>query len=122
MISEGAPLYSLDWEIVNTRIQGGLPQSRRRVLIVGVRKTLGKFQWPDEVVPKKLESVLEPYEQKLALKPVLPTALTQLQNYLALVKEIKRRTVKDEVTNKKDSVIQKSLKAATSLQIPPTHT
>lgn len=51
--------YFVDYKILNA-LNFGLPQKRERVLIVGTRKDIGEFPWPEAKVPMKpLSEILE---------------------------------------------------------------
>jgi DNA (cytosine-5)-methyltransferase 1 len=51
--------YHVDYRILNA-LNFGVPQKRERILIVGTRKDIGEFQWPDNKIPMKpLADILE---------------------------------------------------------------
>jgi DNA (cytosine-5)-methyltransferase 1 len=51
--------YYVDYRILNA-LNFGVPQKRERVLIVATRHNIGKFPWPDSIIPMKpLSDILE---------------------------------------------------------------
>ena len=57
--------YNVDWSLLNTK-ESGIPQSRQRVYIVGIRKDVdkGSFKWPEKIPMAALENFLEPLSDK----------------------------------------------------------
>ena len=53
-------MYHVTWDIRDTRVHGGLPQTRQRVYIVGIKKSrmLVEFTWPKPRACKQLKDVL----------------------------------------------------------------
>lgn len=51
--------YFVDFRILNA-LNFGLPQKRERIVIIGTRKDIGEFPWPESKLPmKSLRSILE---------------------------------------------------------------
>lgn len=89
--ADGTDHYEIDWEILNSQ-DFGLPQSRRRVIIVGItkEKQVEPFTWPSaHADTSKLNSVLEPKVPRQ--KAILPSSKTALANYITCVEKIKAR-------------------------------
>ena len=65
---DGTPLYFVTFKILNSRIHGGVPQDRKRLYIVLIRR-LGRrtiaFEWPSEICMAPLSSVIDPGSKKL---------------------------------------------------------
>ena len=84
--AHGAPLYQVDVRILNTMMHGGIPQSRRRVYIVGLLTSkVGdnfKFQWPSEIPRKTLPSILC---HESAEPGTLPRCSTGKRNFTQVV-------------------------------------
>ena len=85
----GAPLYQVDMRILNTMVHGGLPQSRRRVYIVGLLTSkVGdnfKFQWPGAIPMKTLPSILCPASGDPG---TLPSCSTGKRNFKQAVSKL----------------------------------
>ena len=52
--------YHVTWDIRDSRVHGGLPQTRQRVYIVGIKKSsmLVEFTWPKPRACKQLKDIL----------------------------------------------------------------
>ena len=67
--------YRIRWRIVDSRIRGGLPQSRKRLFICAWLGGRPWPAWPRQVRPAKLKSILDPLpEDPLGRHVQLPTA------------------------------------------------
>ena len=86
------PFYVVEWDIVNSH-DYGLPQSRNRVLIVGIhsRRMVAPFIWPDAKPKPSLDTILEPYDKNQVQSPALPTSVTGLSNYAKCLEVIKAK-------------------------------
>ena len=85
--------YEVIWSFVDTKLSG-IPQSRKRVLIVGIsqKHKVHNFEWPEAVEMSDLEEFLDPVDKKQLKNPCLPTAEYQLRNYVTLLEKIKERS------------------------------
>ena len=85
--------YEVIWSFVDTKLSG-IPQSRKRVLIVGIsqKHKVHNFEWPEAVEMSDLEEFLDLVDKKQLKNPCLPTAEYQLRNYVTLLEKIKERS------------------------------
>lgn len=53
-------IYNVDWKVLNTA-DYGIPQSRNRVFIIGIRKDVHKkpFEWPEPIACRPLEEFVD---------------------------------------------------------------
>jgi len=65
--------YNVVWSLLDTK-QHGIPQSRTRFYIVGIRKDVdkGTFKWPEHIPMPAIENFLEPLSDKDNLTAVPP--------------------------------------------------
>ena len=86
----GEPAYEVTWKVMNTK-DYGLPQSRPRVFVVGVRRSrmVRCFKWPKKVKCTSIENILGPRSRKLATHPNLSNfTATQVANFTAGLNKI----------------------------------
>ncbi len=88
----GSPLYHIYSRVLDTKLHGGLPQSRPRLFIVGVQADVdrGNFAWPQEVPCKSLINVVEPLEDDSTRTStgVKDTQKTRLRNLTSVVSRV----------------------------------
>jgi len=67
---EALKIYKIYWKVLNT-CDYGIPQSRKRVFIVGIRKTRQKreFKWPLPIACKKLQDYIDWADKKYDTLP-----------------------------------------------------
>lgn len=83
----GHRFYHMEWRVLNSR-EHGVPQSRQRVFIVGLRLPLScPFRWPEPVAMPSLSSVLDPHKET---PPALPSSNTALMNIARCLEEIEQ--------------------------------
>lgn len=83
--------YTVYWRILDSRIHSGIPQSRPRVYIVGIKtEFLGEnaFQWPGRIAMRPLASLLE---EEVGDGSGAQSTLTHRRNFKLLSARIKKR-------------------------------
>ena len=58
----GKRAYQLHWRVLNSKLYGGVPQSRPRIYIVGILKTKQRhpFKWPCKIKCRPIDTILGP--------------------------------------------------------------
>jgi len=76
----GTQCYFVDHKVLNTA-EHGIPQSRKRVYIVGIKKKnlVTEFEWPRTLPFKNPADFLDPIDKKLLSEPDWPTSARRLQ-------------------------------------------
>ena len=84
-------VYKVYWEILDSK-EFGLAQSRRRVIIVGLKKAkmMNEFSWPNIVPMKPLASFLEPRPRKVELS-IPKNSTTKMSNFIKCLEAIKEK-------------------------------
>ena len=84
-------IYNIYWDIVDSK-DFGLAQSRRRVIIVGLKKAkiVNEFSWPDPIEMKPLSSFLDARRGKVNIK-VPETSTTKMSNFIHCMEAIKEK-------------------------------
>jgi len=92
-IGDGA--YSVDWKLLDTQ-DHGVPQSRPRVYIVGIRKDCqrSKISFPEPLERVSIESFLDPVKRKPTME-TLPAKSSKTQ-YVNVKRTLKQLTAKGE--------------------------
>ena len=87
----GGGFYSVHWSVLSTD-EHGVPQRRRRVYVVGIRKDMQKapFVFPDKVEPLPLDAVLDDTTAATGCF-TLPTHKTGVRNVARGLEEIIKR-------------------------------
>lgn len=88
----GDEYYALEWGFMDAK-DFGVPQSRRRVLIVGLSRChiVKPFTFPEPTPTPSLNSILEPMDRRRLRHPEIPTGMTGLRNYLSALNIIHER-------------------------------
>lgn len=90
--SAGREYYAVDWDFMDAK-DFGVPQSRRRVIIVGLARAhmVGVFAFPEPMPTPSLNKVLEPVQKHQLKNPELPTSTTGLANFVVALENIQQR-------------------------------
>eukprot|EP00959_Pyramimonas_sp_CCMP1952_P386124 8092589-Pyramimonas_sp.AAC.1 len=61
--------YTVSWNILDSKLHGGVPQSRRRLYHVGVLRPTKPMRWPPQLQPRPLETFIDDTEFGTRLPP-----------------------------------------------------
>eukprot|EP00438_Fugacium_kawagutii_P027339 Skav236344 [mRNA] locus=scaffold918:71711:72544:- [translate_table: standard] len=82
-------IYALDWAVLDSYQVGGVPATRERVYLVGVRKDrlVQGWRWPQPIPPPGLDEILVPRgpQDKIPLQSLSTSALQNLANAVEVV-------------------------------------
>lgn len=97
MLADGRKAYSTDWKILNSRREGGIPQNRPRVFIVGIRTDVmvSPLVWPEPMQCRPLIDFLDgqgKLEGHKELPGRLPSSPAAAKKLISLFEEISKRT------------------------------
>jgi len=87
-IGDGA--YDIDWKLLDTQ-DHGVPQSRARVYIVGIRKNCqrSKISFPEPLERVSIDDFLDPVERKPTMRTLKQLNKTQRTNVEKVLKQLK---------------------------------
>ena len=76
----GNPAYQLHWKILNSKLYGGVPQSRHNFCIVGVLKAKLRhpFKWPCRITCRPVDTILAPLGLEKTSDPDLSSSVQDL--------------------------------------------
>ncbi len=88
--ASGQPVYNTWWRILDSKTIGGIPQSRPRVYIVGITRSaqVRPFEFPEPVPMRPVTAFVN---GPAAPEGNLPTTMSELRNYLAIVTAVNAR-------------------------------
>lgn len=97
LLMNGTKAYSVVWRVLNSRKEGGVPQNRPRVFIVGVRVDVmvSPFTWPEPLHCRPLIEFLDGHgtlEGHKHLPGRLPTAPAAARKLVCIFEKITQRT------------------------------
>lgn len=100
----GDKAYNVQWKVMNTH-EHGVPQSRSRIYIIGIRKDCqrSEFNFPEPLPEVSINSVLDPVRRKPKMQDLPPASSSTARSNVKQV--LKQLTAKGDDPLKKTFVI-----------------